>query len=69
MQYLSVFVRWTLLSLIGWGGYALLPLPGADALTPVVVALLSVLTPVSYIVLGWPLIRALSSAEDAATEG
>ena len=65
MQYLLVFVRWTLLSLLGWGDYALLPLPGADALTPSVVALLSVLTPVSYIALGWPVMRTLARLSGA----
>ncbi len=57
MNSLLVVLRWTLLSLIGWCGYALLPLPGADTLTPARLVALAVLTMVSYAAVGWPVMR------------
>lgn len=60
MTFFLALLRWTLLSFTAWSGYALLPLPGADALTPATVLLLSVLTPLSYVSVGWPVIQQLA---------
>ena len=70
MNSLLVVLRWTLLSLAGWGGYALLPLPGADALTPARIGAFAGLTTLTYTVVGWPVVRWLlrRRAEPAQAE-